>query len=111
MYKVLLPLFVLGFASCKQTHIGTIERLDPTLDAVVSAGVEPEIIVDGFKWTEGPLWIEEKKMLLFSDVFSNNVYQWKEGQRAAIYLRSSGFTGSTTRGGELGSNGLMLTKE
>jgi len=111
MYKVLLPVCALIFISCKQTHIGSIERLDPSLDAIISAGVEPEVIADGFKWTEGPLWIEEKKMLLFSDVFSNNVYQWKEGHQAAVYLRSSGYTGSTARGGELGSNGLMLTKD
>ncbi len=111
MHRVLLPLFVLIIVSCKQARIGTIERIDPSLDAIIPAGVEPEIIADGFKWTEGPVWIEDRKMLLFSDVFSNNVYQWTEGSEASVYLKSSGFTGPTKRGGELGSNGLMLASD
>jgi gluconolactonase len=74
-------------------------------------GREVEIIADGFKWTEGPLWIESKKMLLFSDVFSNQVYKWTEGKGAEVYLKGSGYTGTTSRGGELGSNGLLLNSD
>jgi gluconolactonase len=111
MRNAVLPLLVLIFASCNSSHIGTIDRIDPLLDSIISSGTGPEIIADGYKWTEGPLWIENKKMLLFSDVFSNNVYKWTEGKGAEVYLTSSGYTGSAPRTGELGSNGLILSKE
>jgi gluconolactonase len=105
LFAVLLPLF---FACNNPKRIGSIERIDPSLDSIILPGREPEIIADGYTWTEGPLWIEGKKMLLFSDVFSNKVYQWTEEKGAEVYLTPSGYTGTTTRKGELGSNGLLL---
>lgn len=114
MRTIFFIVFVFIFISCKNKehkNIGSIERADPALDAIISANAQPEIIADGFKWTEGPLWIENKKMLLFSDVFSNNVYKWTEEKGAEVFLKSSGYTGSTARGGELGSNGLILSRD
>jgi gluconolactonase len=112
MHKIFIPVFLLIFISCnKSKSIGSIERFDPSLDAIISPDAVPEIIADGFKWTEGPLWIENKKMLLFSDVFSNKVYKWTEEKGTGVFLTTSGYTGPATRGGELGSNGLLLSKE
>ena len=48
------------------TNIGTVERLDSALDKIISPNAKIEIIADGFDWSEGPLWIEKYKMLLFS---------------------------------------------
>ncbi|MCW3106225.1 MAG: gluconolactonase, partial [Segetibacter sp.] len=112
MNKIFILVFFLIFFSCnKHKTIGTIERSDPSLYSIISPGNEPEIIADGFTWTEGPLWIEDKKMLLFSDVFANKVYKWTEEKGAEVYLTSSGYTGTAKRAGELGSNGLLLNKE
>ena len=61
--------------------MGTIERMDASLDNIISAGAQPEIIADGFEWSEGPLWIEQHNMLLFSDVPTNTVYKWTEEKR------------------------------
>ncbi|MDB6129104.1 MAG: SMP-30/Gluconolaconase/LRE-like region-containing protein, partial [Verrucomicrobiales bacterium] len=41
----------------------------------------------------------------------NTIYKWKEGEGISKYLQPSGYTGSTPRGGEPGSNGLTLDKE
>jgi gluconolactonase len=49
----------------------------------------------------------DKKVLLFSDVPENTVFQWKEGAGVTQFLKPSGYTGSTPRGGEPGSNGLL----
>jgi gluconolactonase len=50
-------------------------------------------------------------MLLFSDVPTNKVYKWTESKGAELYLTPSGYTGKTARGGEMGSNGLTLSKD
>ena len=92
----------------KYKTIGTIERIDPTLDSIISPGATIEIISDSFDWSEGPVWIESKKMLLFSDVPQNIVYKWTEEKGKEIFLTPSGYSDSVKRGGEMGSNGLTL---
>lgn len=91
--------------------LGTIERLDPALDAIVSANAQPEIIAEGFDWSEGPLWLEESKTLIFSDVPKNTIHQWSEEKGTSVYLTPSGYTSSVERGGEMGSNGLTLSRD
>lgn len=88
--------------------IGTIERTDPALDAIVSPNAKAEIIAEGYDWSEGPLWIEKNKTLLFSDVPKNTIYKWTEEKGAEVYLTPSGYTDTVKRGGETGSNGLLL---
>lgn len=110
---LILTLTVCIFLSCthKYKTIGSIERIDPSIDSIISSNATPEIIADSFAWSEGPLWIESKKMLLFSDIPNNTVYKWTEAKGKEIYLKPSGYTGSVARGGEVGSNGLVLSKE
>jgi gluconolactonase len=91
--------------------IGTIERLDPSLDSILDVNAKPEIIAEGFDWSEGPLWIPEHQMLLFSDIPPNIIYKWTEKGGKEIYLKPSGYTGATPRGGEVGSNGLILSAQ
>ena len=88
--------------------IGTIERADAALDSIVSNDAKIEVIAEGFDWSEGPLWIESEKMLLFSDVPQNTVYKWTEEKGKEVYLTPSGYTDSIKRGGEMGSNGLTV---
>src|SRR5258705_1281040 len=91
--------------------IGSIERFDPALDDIISSTAKIEIIADGFDWSEGPLWIEKHKMLLFSDIPPNTIYKWTEERGKEIYLTPSGYTDTIKRGGEIGSNGLILDKD
>jgi len=90
---------------------GTIERIDSELDEIVSKDAKVEIIAEGFTWSEGPLWIEDQKMLLFSDVPENKVFKWTEETGAELYLTPSGFTGDSTTSNERGANGLTLDDE
>ncbi|MBL7858728.1 MAG: SMP-30/gluconolactonase/LRE family protein [Cyclobacteriaceae bacterium] len=109
-----LCLLSLAVVSCKTTEmktIGTLERLDPALDAIITGNPAVEVIGEGYKWSEGPVWIEQQKMLLFSDVPNNIVYQWTEDKGATVYLTPSGYTGSVPHPGESGSNGLTLTSD
>lgn len=85
--------------------------MDVALDALIDSSVQPEIIAEGFDWSEGPVWIDSEKMLLFSDVPKNIVYKWTEANGLEKFLEPSGYTGSVARGGEMGSNGLTLNNE
>jgi gluconolactonase len=88
---------------------GSIERKDPRLDALLPKDAALEKLAAGFDWAEGPVWVKKEKMVLFSDVPQNTIYQWREGwTKAEPFLTPSGYTGSTPRGGEPGSNGLTL---
>lgn len=88
--------------------IGSIERLDPALDAILSPDAIIEILAEGFEWSEGPVWVPSLQGLLFSDIPPNTVYLWKEGEGHTPFLKPSGYTGESPRGGEVGSNGLLL---
>jgi gluconolactonase len=98
-------------ASCAKKEIksaGTFERIDPAFEALIPATATAEVIAKGYDWSEGPLWVEKEKMLLFSDVPKNIVYKWTADGGAVSYLTPSGFTGDSTRSNEPGSNGLSL---
>ena len=85
-----------------------IERLDPALDRLIAPDAKIEVLAQGHDWTEGPLWIKQGRYLLFSDIPKNSIYRWKEGEGERLYLQPSGYTGKEPRGGETGSNGLLV---
>ncbi|MCG8306566.1 MAG: SMP-30/gluconolactonase/LRE family protein [Cytophagales bacterium] len=103
----------------KQQNAGTgsmkefrpsLEILDASLEEIIDPGSKIEIIAEGFEWSEGPLWIEGLG-LLFSDIPRNIIFLWTEEKGARPYLSPSGYTGQVRRGGEMGSNGLLLDPE
>lgn len=114
-------LIVLIIVSCKPKEakekeeiktIGTIERTDPELNSLISEDAVIEIISEGYEWSEGPVWVPQHKMLLWSDVPKNTVYKWTEEKGTEVYLTPSGYTGSTpSLSREPGSNGLTLNKD
>lgn len=111
MRILILALFLVACSTKEIKTIGSIERLDPALDNIISTGAKAEIIAKGYTWSEGPVWIEKENMLLFSDVPENKVYKWTESKGAELYLTPSGFTGDSTRSPERGSNGLLLLND
>lgn len=123
MKKFMVPALLIGvllFTGCKNNQktgeqtaeavsFGTVERLDPSLDAIIDEGAVIEVIAEGHTWTEGPLWVPQHDMLLFSDIPPNKVFKWTEANGVEEYLAPAGYTGeapSTSK--EPGSNGLLL---
>src|SRR5215217_3532627 len=98
------------YAQAKKPLI-TVQSMDPAFDKLVSKDAKAEILAEGFMWSEGPLWVEKHKMLLFSDVRKNIIYKWTQEKGKEEYLNPSGYTGTVPRGGELGSNGLGLSND
>jgi gluconolactonase len=91
--------------------IGKVVQYDDELDKIISKDSKANVIFSGFEWSEGPLWVEKHKMLLFSDVPRNCIYKWTEEKQVQMYLPFSGYTDTAKRGGEMGSNGLLLDNE
>lgn len=117
MRNTLLLLIVLtNTFSCKvaedTTAFGSIERADPSLDDIIEPSSAIEILSDGYEWSEGPVWVDSEKMLLFSDVPANTVYKWTEKDSIEIFLKPSGYTGEEpSTSSEQGSNGLALNAQ
>ncbi|MGB3776724.1 MAG: SMP-30/gluconolactonase/LRE family protein, partial [Tunicatimonas sp.] len=88
--------------------LGSIERLDPALDELISPDARMEILADGFEWTEGPVWVAQGNYVLFSDIPQNSVFQWSEEDSIVLYLKPAGSDDGQEAGKEPGSNGLML---
>jgi gluconolactonase len=102
--------------------VGSIERLDPRLDALVPPDATIEVLAMGFAWSEGPVWVgagglDGKSVgglpagcLLFSDIPNNRVHRWQPGHGVDVFLEPAGFTGPGAYGNERGSNGLTLDR-
>lgn len=87
-------------------------RLDPSFDKLVPLNVNVERIIGGRKWVEGPVWNRKKGYLLFSDIPTNSVIKWREGEGTSVFLKPSGYSGkSPFVGAEPGSNGLAFDTE
>ena len=91
--------------------IGSIERFDDEINQIIAENAEIEVIAEGFEWSEGPLWISRGNYLIFSDIPPNRIYKWSQEDSLSVYLEPSGYTGSDSRNGEPGSNGLLLSPD
>lgn len=94
--------------SSEPRNIGRIEAHDARFNELVSSDAVIEILADGFRWSEGPVWIEDGDYILFSDVPANTIYRWSDSEGLIQWLSPSGYTGSASRNASNGSNGLTL---
>ncbi|TGV02587.1 SMP-30/gluconolactonase/LRE family protein [Flavivirga rizhaonensis] len=92
----------------KYPSYGSIERLHPEIDSILSIYSRIDLVAKGFNWSEGPVWLAKEQKLLFSDVPENKVYQWNDLDGLSVYLTPSGYTGTKPKEGHVGSNGLAL---
>jgi gluconolactonase len=106
--STILACFVFQKAVVQAQNNSYIERLDAKMDSFVDVQTQVEVLAQGFKWSEGPVWVEELDALLFSDVPNNTVYSWSEKNGLQVFLSPSGYTGITPSTKKSGSNGLTL---
>jgi gluconolactonase len=69
------------------------------IPGVVAPGVEPELVQEGFVFTEGPVGTPDGG-LYFSDIRPNKIYQLEPGGKIALIREQTN-----------GSNGLAVTKD
>ncbi|WP_298224249.1 SMP-30/gluconolactonase/LRE family protein [Acidocella sp.] len=53
---------------------------NPRFRAMVLPNAELEVLGEGFRWLEGPVWFADHEVLLFSDIPNNKVLRWCENQ-------------------------------
>ncbi|WP_336964156.1 SMP-30/gluconolactonase/LRE family protein [Sphingobium aquiterrae] len=95
--------------SAPRPVFGKVERLDPALDALVDADAVVEDVMDGFAWSEGPVWVGGADgRLLVSDPRGNLIRQWSARTGASEWLKPSGYAGADgAKLREPGTNGLF----
>ena len=85
---------------------GAIHWIDAAMETLVAKGTKIEVLASGLQNAEGPVWVRDSSLLLFSDTKGQTIYRLK-GERTK-FLDHSGFTGRLPYGEEPGSNGLAL---
>jgi len=103
-----LPYFIV--LSCNAQHNFKIEILDDAALELIDPNAEIKVIGEGFKWTEGTLYVEDGDYLLFSDIPNNSVFKIDAEGKVSTYLKPAGFLGESDYGNEPGSNGLLLNQ-
>ncbi|WP_100611308.1 SMP-30/gluconolactonase/LRE family protein [Confluentibacter lentus] len=83
---------------------------NPLITKLIPENPQIEILGEGFNWSEGPCWIPSENKFVFSDVKENTIFEWTEEGGIKPYLKPSGYTGEKERGGEMGSNGLIINQ-
>jgi gluconolactonase len=84
-----------------------LDRLDPAIDQIIPAHAKLEQVASGFKWVEGPVWLDGT--LYFAEIPSDSIRKWTPGQGVSMFLTPSGYKGSVPYGGpESGSNGMTV---
>ncbi|MGI4899733.1 MAG: SMP-30/gluconolactonase/LRE family protein [Janthinobacterium lividum] len=100
-----------GFAqNSSKITTGSIIYNDAKLEKLIPRSSKIELIGSGFQHIEGPVWVPDSSMLLFSDTKAGIIYRWKESAGSSKFLEHSGFTGRLPYSEEPGSNGLAITK-
>ena len=89
-------------------------RNDPAMDQIVGPNPKVFKLAEGFKFTEGPVWInKDGGYLLFSDPNANTIYKYtpngNQDGRLDVFRTPSGYSGADVgEYGQPGSNGLTL---
>lgn len=89
-------------------------RNDPAIDEVVGPNPKVFKLADGFKFTEGPIWVnKDGGYLLFSDPNANTIYKYtpngNQDGNLEVFRNPSGYSGADiAEYGQPGSNGLTL---
>ncbi len=86
-----------------------VERLDPAINAIIPLNPKIFKLADGFRFTEGPIWVEDGKYLLFSDPNSNVIFKYTSDGQLSVFREKSGYAGADiAEYGQPGSNGITL---
>ena len=89
--------------------IGSVQKLDPELDALIDENAILERIANVEGNAEGPCWVPEQGgYLLYSDPPGNKMHKWTEKGGDEIFMAPSGFAGDDPNHiyREAGSNGI-----
>ncbi|QPN64427.1 SMP-30/gluconolactonase/LRE family protein [Synechococcus sp. CBW1004] len=71
--------------------------IDPRFADLVLFNAELELLAEGFRWLEGPVWFGDHHCLLFSDIPNNRTLRWSEQHGVTVFRQPSDFANGQTR--------------
>ena len=104
----LASVLAVSLAAAQSPSDGSLERLDPAVDALVSPDARVTLVKGGFGFTEGPVWVERGRdsHLLFTDIPGNVIWALTPAGQATVYLTQVGYNGPEVwRWGGIQNNG------
>lgn len=81
------------------------EPADPRFESFIDTATPPEVIAQGFTWTEGPVWLNDG--LYFNDIPNKKMLLWTEQTGVRVALENSEFANGNT----LDLDGKMISCE
>lgn len=73
------------------------ESYDPRFERLVLFNAELELLAEGFRWLEGPVWFGDHDCLLFNDIPSNRTLRWSERHGVTSFREPSDYANGQTR--------------
>ena len=73
------------------------ESYDPRFESLILFNAELELLADGFRWLEGPVWFGDHRCLLFNDLPNNRTLRWSEIHGVSVFRESSDYGNGQTR--------------
>ncbi|MEN9767248.1 MAG: hypothetical protein RLZZ32_1208 [Cyanobacteriota bacterium] len=73
------------------------ESLDPRFDELVLFNAELELLAEGFRWLEGPVWFGDQRCLLVNDIPNNRTLRWSQQDGISTFLEPSAFANGQAR--------------
>jgi gluconolactonase len=84
-----------------------IEVLHSEMAEVVASDARFEAIATGLRFTEGPVWLPRREILVFSDIPANRLYRWTSAEGLAVFREPS----QNANGNTLDLEGRLVTCE
>jgi len=76
--------------ACLEVH-------DQRFEALVLFNAELELLAEGFRWLEGPVWFGDHGCLLFNDIPNSRTLRWSEQHGVTVFRHDSEFGNGQTR--------------
>ena len=84
-----------------------IEVFDPRIESILRADSPLERLCTGAIWSEGPVWLEARQTLVWSDIPNNRMLAWCAAKGMTVFRAPSNFSNGNT----LDREGRMVTCE
>jgi gluconolactonase len=96
-------------ASAAENTSPHVKRMDPALDALIAPGTPVERVATGFKFTEGPMWRQQR--LWFSDLRDDKVFAVARDGKVERLIEHAGGLDPFPPDSYLGSNAMATDKD
>lgn len=73
------------------------EIIDKRFRRFVLPNAPLEMLADGFRWLEGPVWFADMQCLLFNDIPNDRILRWTEAGGVDVFRQPAEFPNGQTR--------------